>query len=644
MKIYPDKRVPKIFVMQEEAMKRKLIGRWHAAAFLVFCFVFALTASGVFYNQRGKLAGEFENMVAANLTSYTQAQKRYLNSSITDAWNTLKGISGLIEWIVPEYTEDSLNEYLDQLNLQNRDYMIEYVPLKELERRLRDQKAPEPDWSLFREIEQGTGVVSDIWDWKKAGNKYVFTVAEPVRENGEVIGVLQTRLEPLAITKQVPEASAFTRSSTLIVRRDGTILVSGDHNQGYISTGNLFDSVRAAGITDEAVRQMEERFYGDGSDSFMFDGKGNSYYFSWDSLGYNEWYIVNFVRSPDVAIHYDNILKELIYASLFLIGLTAVLGGGIVVLFLHYRRSLDFETKKYGLLAEFSDTVLFEYDRRRDNLEFTNNARRILMLDELKISHVMGKKTRADLLFQEDRKVMEDMLRGRTGMGEDKIQYGELRLKSISGEYHWFGCHYKAITSDAGTVVKVVGKLADISRQRSREQALREQAMRDVLTGIYNKAGERLIDHMVKEQGQGLFLMLDINNFKGINDTMGHAAGDAILTELGRVLKGTCRENDIVARIGGDEFVMFLPGAFDWQTGNRKIGEIQESLSTVRISTWGIRGIRASIGASLCPEDGMDYETLFRAADGAMYRAKEQSKDRNESGQAGAEEKDRTIS
>lgn len=625
-------------------MKRKLIGTWHAAAFLAFCFVLALTASGVFYNQRGKLAGEFGNMVAANLTSYTQAQKRYLNSSITDAWNTLKGISGLVEQIVPEYTEDSLNEYLDQLNLQNRDYMIEYLSLKELERRLRDQQAAERDWTLFRKIEQGTGVVSDIWDWKKAGNQSVFTVAEPVWKNGKVIGVLQTRLEPLTITEQVPEASAFTRSSTLIVRRDGTILASENHNRGDISTGNLFVSVKTAGITDEVVRQMEECFYGDGSDSFMFEGKGDFYYFSWDYLGYNEWYIVNFVRSPDVAIHYENILKELIYASLFLIGLTAVLGGGIVVLFLHYRRSLDFETKKYGLLAEFSDTALFEYDRRKDILEFTNNARRILMLDELRISHVMGKKTRTDLFLQEDRKVMEDMLRSRTGSWEDNIQYAELRLKSISGEYHWFGCHYKTITSDTGTVVKVVGKLADISRQRSREQELREQAMRDVLTGIYNKAGERLIDRMVKEKGQGLFLMLDLNDFKSINDTMGHVAGDAILTELGRVLKGTCRENDIVARIGGDEFVMFLPGVFDRQTGKRKIGEIQESLRTVRISTWGIRGIKASIGAALCPEDGMDYGTLYKAADEAMYQAKEQSKNRNESGEAGEENHDRTIS
>ena len=77
------------------------------------------------------------------------------------------------------------------------------------------------------------------------------------------------------------------------MRRDGTILASENHNRGDISTGNLFDSVKVAGITDEVVEQMEERFYGDRSDSFMFEGR-DSYYFSWDYLGYNEWYIVEF--------------------------------------------------------------------------------------------------------------------------------------------------------------------------------------------------------------------------------------------------------------------------------------------------------------------------------------------------------------
>ena len=152
-------------------------------------------------------------------------------------------------------------------------------------------------------------------------------------------------------------------------------------------------------------------------------------------------------------------------------------------------------------------------------------------------------------------------------------------------------------------------RLADISRQRSREQELREQAMRDVLTGIYNKAGEKLIDRMVKEKGQGLFLMLDLNDFKSINDTMGHVAGDAILTELGRVLKGTCRENDIVARIGGDEFVIFYPEADDESFIEEKRKEIRSLLKQIQVTDG------ASIYVSICgcmyrPND--DYISMFR--------------------------------
>ena len=152
--------------------------------------------------------------------------------------------------------------------------MIEYVTLQELERRLRSSRRRNVTGACLVSLSREQVWCPIYGTGRRPGTSRWFTVAEPVWKNGNVIGVLQTRLEPLAITEQVPEASAFTRSSTLIVRRDGTILASENHNRGDISTGNLFDSVKVAGITDEVVEQMEECFYGDDSDSFMFEGKG----------------------------------------------------------------------------------------------------------------------------------------------------------------------------------------------------------------------------------------------------------------------------------------------------------------------------------------------------------------------------------
>lgn len=606
-------------------MKGKYKIRRCAAVFLAVCFIFVPAACGVFYSQRMKLEAEFDHMVEDNLTSYTRAQKSCLTGSVEDVKNTLAGIAGLADHMGLTDTEGELKSYLENFNRLNGVYSIDYLSMAELERASDHGNGGNDTRNWMESLKSGQSAVSEIKDSGNREGSCVFAVAQPVTEEERVAGALCSRLDPMEIFKSVPEASTFKKSSTLIVKKDGTILASNNQEHKEAAQEDLFASMEAAGIPSDSVEELRGYFLEMETGRTQFQGKGNDYYFSWDSLGYNGWYIVNFVRSPDVAIHYENILEGTIMASLFLIFLAAALGGGIVMLILRQRKKLDLEEKKYSILEEFADTALFTYDSRTDTLDFTGNAGKILMMDNLKMEHVTGNGCRDRLFLPEDRGIMENMLKSRRGKGEDEIQYAEVRLMSASGDYHWFGCHYKAVDASR-TAVKVIGKVADISLQRIREHALREQAVRDTLTGAYNKAGEQIIAGLLEAQTQGLFLMLDLDDFKSVNDTKGHATGDTVLIEVGKVLKRVCREHDIVARIGGDEFALFLPGAFDRAAADRKVEEIQKHLRSVRFDMWGINGVKASIGAVLCPEEGRDYDTLYRAADLAMYSVKRQSK------------------
>ena len=195
-------------------------------------------------------------------------------------------------------------------------------------------------------------------------------------------------------------------------------------------------------------------------------------------------------------------------------------------------------------------------------------------------------------------------------------------MKCQDGRYLWFGCQYRAVEEAARGLSLVVGKLVDITDQRSREQELEENARRDILTGVYNKAGEDMIEALLKERPQGVLMMLDVDRLKKLNDTYGHSTGDLALAQLGRLLNETFRQGDIVARVGGDEFIVFLPGPRDLETVRKRSKQLLCRIRAISVGDQG-RILSASAGLALAPRDGLTYQELYAAADKAMYRAKQ---------------------
>jgi len=170
----------------------------------------------------------------------------------------------------------------------------------------------------------------------------------------------------------------------------------------------------------------------------------------------------------------------------------------------------------------------------------------------------------------------------------------------------------------------------DITRETQAEEALVHLAHHDALTGLLNRAGfneafDKALASASRSNIGGAALFLDLERFKAINDALGHAAGDDLLVCVARRLRALSRQDDLVARTGGDEFVMFVPGLSEREPAERFIADIVEAIRQPFCIENQTHSIGITIGASFYPSNGTTATTLLKAADIAMYRAKRSS-------------------
>lgn len=167
----------------------------------------------------------------------------------------------------------------------------------------------------------------------------------------------------------------------------------------------------------------------------------------------------------------------------------------------------------------------------------------------------------------------------------------------------------------------------DVSKARALEGKLSHLAQHDFLTGLPNRMllKDRLdqaIARARRHERRVAVLFLDLDGFKHINDSLGHAVGDMLLQNTGKRLAAAVRASDTVSRQGGDEFVVVLCEVEDSQNVARHAEKILVALSAPHALAGHDTHVNASIGISFFPEDGRDAEALIRCADMAMYRAK----------------------
>lgn len=209
---------------------------------------------------------------------------------------------------------------------------------------------------------------------------------------------------------------------------------------------------------------------------------------------------------------------------------------------------------------------------------------------------------------------------------------GQYRTRLGNGNWRWILVRGRVVErAPGGQPLRIVGTVADIDARKLQEDEIRHQAHHDMLTGLPNRLlfNDRLRQALLGAQREGnrlAVIFFDLDRFKPVNDTHGHAVGDLLLQQVATRVRGALRASDTLARIGGDEFVVLLPRIGAAPDARRVAEDILKELNRPFITEERRLEISGSIGVAVYPDSGSNADELMRSADQAMYDAKLQGR------------------
>ncbi len=289
------------------------------------------------------------------------------------------------------------------------------------------------------------------------------------------------------------------------------------------------------------------------------------------------------------------------------------------------RRSLE----RHKIIMDQTNDIIFEWDIAKDELQLSSNwekkfgfapITKFVSVDIPRVSHINPDDVPAFM------GLVQAMSAG--------IPYkeAEFRLIAMDGRYRWCRVRATAQYDDSGKPIKAVGVLVDIDSQKRASAELEAKAERDLLTKLYNKeTGRAKIEQHIKnrrEKDLSALMVIDVDNFKLINDRYGHMFGDAVLAEISAKITSLFRSQDIICRIGGDEFLVFMPVIPNKEIAARRAGQMIESFRCMLKENLQDTALSCSVGLAYLSGGGVSFQTLFSWADRALYRAKAAGKNR----------------
>ncbi len=317
-----------------------------------------------------------------------------------------------------------------------------------------------------------------------------------------------------------------------------------------------------------------------------------------------------------------------------LIVLVVMLCAGIVFFAIQFKRVYG-EKERYDLIAAQNESIWLDYTFSPQHLTVTGDIGQFTGFDMLDF---MGVEV-YDIYnwVNEEATPVRSAIRNFFDSGE-KYFKTDLLIRRLDDTYAWYAVTGTLVKNEKNQKNKrFVIRMENVDSQISQEKELTEMAENDLLTGILNKKTmeSRVSAQMEYRIGSEklVFFMIDLDNFKEVNDNLGHAYGDKVLVETAGKIKKVFPANALIGRLGGDEFAVFAPfDAFDQENlteyMTKKGEQLCENLKAEYSNGDIAVQVSASIGIASAPIDGEDFMSVYQKADKALYLSKRSGKDR----------------
>ena len=593
------------------------IKRWLVVVLIVSAVLMGVVVTFLLQMYQARNEEIFHELIEDNLQVSHQGQVQEIKGSIQETRRVLEAMAAAYQTMQGSPEDEWGQAYLRAVREMSELYDVTYFSAESMQQ-VMESNYPGPDREIVAHLLAGETEISDIFDSKRLGDVCVFSVAVPVIQNGEVIGAYRSLLRAELLIG-VGQKREDHYGENYLLQRNGDIVLDA---QAYINRqDNLLSDLQTIGADTQTIVQVEEALSSDEERLIYIQGAKEELFLVISPLGYNDWMLLSVAHPYDIKDYAASIMQNtLVFVGALLVFLVLLLGS-VAYLFVQQREKIMHGQARYDLLAKFSDTILFEYDCQLKRLIFTPNIEARFKLQKGEI-RPLDEAYHFEMIHPDDQAELKAFLRRIEHMQEDVPENIMLRFLDRQGQYRWMNCQGQLLRDKSGRPLVLIGKIADVHEQKEQEAWLREKASLDGMTGALNReATEREITRALAIAQAGFLFMIDVDNFKQVNDTLGHAKGDELLIQIVADIKGSFRQEDIVGRTGGDEFVVFMTHTTDQTAAALKAERLLNRLSEREGCA-----LTVSIGIAAYPEAGKSFGELFEAADKAMYEAKRQGK------------------